>query len=121
MKLDFTVAIDGMIGQFGQEHLSLNPDDPSILYFYDPISNCVEEYKIEGTNLFVVTETGKHLKGSIVTLNEYQEKLLKGLDKFSSYVDNATPEELEARITNSKVQDKFEDYAALENIIKNKE
>jgi hypothetical protein len=45
------------------------------------------------------------------------EKLLEGLDRLSTSIDNMTPEELQDRVDNSKVKDKFENYATLEKSV----
>jgi D-mannonate dehydratase len=49
--------------------------------------------------------------------DDHIEKLLEGLDKFSTAIDNMTPEELQSRVDNSKVKDKFENYATLEKSV----
>lgn len=47
-------------------------------------------------------------------MNDYQKKLLDGLEKFSLAIDALTREQLETRINNSQVKDKFQHYETLE-------
>lgn len=46
-------------------------------------------------------------------MNEYQKKLLEGLERFSY----ATSELLDARINNSKVKEKFHHYETFERLL----
>lgn len=65
-NFEIDLIVDGGSRRIGGDHLSLNPDDDRILYFVDPNSMCVEEYQIDGTEIFVTTENGRHLRGKLV-------------------------------------------------------
>ena len=50
-------------------------------------------------------------------MNEYQKKLLQGLNRFSLEIDKLSPKDVADRIERSEHKDSFKYYAEMERII----